>query len=161
MTPDPDGRDPLAWTTADSRVDYRCPGFDVREDAVVLPDGTRTAYHSVDEPPAVVVLPFTPDGDVVFIEEWRQPVERMNRGLPAGSVDPGDDDLRAAAARELAEETGYSAASFEPLTTVEPANGLANSVHHHFVARDCEPTSPTTTTPSRPPSAATSGTAGR
>jgi len=89
-----------------------------------------------------VVLPLTPDGDVVVIDEWRQAaVGRVNRGLPAGSVEPEDaDDLERAAARELAEETGYEADSFERLTTVEPTNGIADSVHHHFLATGCEPT---------------------
>jgi len=60
---------------------------------------------------------------------------------PRGSVEPEDaDDLERAAARELAEETGYEADSFERLTTVEPTNGIADSVHHHFLATGCEPT---------------------
>jgi ADP-ribose pyrophosphatase len=134
-----DGGDGLAWETTDSAVDYTCPGFDVRRDEVRLPDGTETEYHYVDEPAAVVVLPFTPDGEVVTIAEWRQAVGRVNRGLPAGSVEPADDDLAAAARRELREETGHEAGSVEQFLTVEPANGVANSVHHYFVARDCRP----------------------
>jgi ADP-ribose pyrophosphatase len=129
--------DSLAWETTDSEIDYTCPGFDVRRDDVCLPDGTETDYHYVDEPPAVVVLPFTTDGEVVVIEEWRQAVGRVNRGLPAGTVEPDDEDLAVAARRELTEETGYEAGAVEPLTTAEPINGLANSVHHVFVATDC------------------------
>src|SRR6056297_3474415 len=102
--------DDLAWETLDTDIDYRCPGFDVRRDEVRFPDGETDGYHYVDEPPAVVVLPLTPDGDVVVIDEWRQAVDRVNRGLPAGTVEPEDaDDLERAAARELAEETGYEA----------------------------------------------------
>jgi ADP-ribose pyrophosphatase len=129
--------DPLAWETTDSAVDYTCPGFDVRRDEVTLPDGTETDYHYVDEPPAVVVLPFTEADEVVVIEEWRQAVGRVNRGLPAGTVEPDDDDLAAAARRELTEETGYEAGDVSHLTTAEPANGIANSVHHLFVATGC------------------------
>ncbi|MFD1685436.1 NUDIX hydrolase [Halobellus litoreus] len=132
--------DELRWRTADSEIDYACPGFDVRRDDVVLPDGTETDFHYVDEPPAVVVLPFTPDGDVVVIEEWRQAVGRVNRGLPAGSAERADDGLAAVARRELTEETGYEAETVERLFATEPANGLLNSVHHYFVARGCEPT---------------------
>jgi len=130
----------LRWETTDSAVDYTCPGFDVRRDEVVLPDGTETDYHYVDEPAAVVVLPFTTDGDVVVIEEWRQAVGRLNRGLPAGSVEDADPDLAAAARRELREETGYEAGTVSHLFSAEPTNGVANSVHHHFVARGCTPT---------------------
>ncbi|ADE03759.1 NUDIX hydrolase [Haloferax volcanii] len=132
--------DDLAWETTDTRIDYSCPGFDIRMDDVRLPDETESDFHYVDEPAAVVVLPLTPDGDVVVIDEWRQAVGRTNRGLPAGGTEPDDDDDYAAAARrELAEETGHEAEAVEPLVTVEPANGIANSVHHYFVARGCEP----------------------
>jgi len=138
----------LSWETLATDIDYRCPGFGVRRDEVRFSDGETDGFHYVDEPPAVVVLPFTPDGDVVVIDEWRQAVGRVNRGLPAGTVEPedggdsdGDDaDLEGAAARELAEETGYEAESFERLTTIEPTNGMANAVHHHFLATGCEPT---------------------
>ncbi|WP_132057881.1 NUDIX hydrolase [Halorussus amylolyticus] len=132
--------DPLAWETFDTRVAYSCPGFDVRHDDVRLPDGTETDFDYLDESPSVVVLPFTPDGDVVVIEEWRQAVRRVNRSLPVGGMEPEDDDRAAAARRELREETGHEADSVEFLTSVEPANGIADSVLHFFVARGCTPT---------------------
>ncbi|MBB6647028.1 NUDIX hydrolase [Halobellus ruber] len=132
--------DDLAWRTTGSEVEYTCPGFAVRRDDVILPDGTETDFHSVEDPPAVVILPFTPDGDVVVIEEWRQAVGRVNRGLPAGTADADDADLDAVARRELAEETGHEADSLRYLCAVEPANGLLDSVHHYYVARGCEPT---------------------
>ena len=143
MDADDSADDELRWVTTDSAIDYTCPGFDVRRDEVTLPDGTETDYHYVDEPHAVVILPFTPDGDVVVIEEWRQAVDRVNRGLPAGSVEDADGDLAAAARRELREETGYEAETVTPLCAAEPTNGIANSVHHHFVARGCTPTAET------------------
>ena len=142
----------LAWETLDSDIDYACPGFDVRRDEVRFPDGETDGFHYVDEPPAVVVLPLTPDGDAVVIDEWRQAVGRVNRGIPAGTMEPEDggegvadggptdEAIERAAARELAEETGYEADSFERLTTVEPTNGMANAVHHHVLATGCEPT---------------------
>jgi ADP-ribose pyrophosphatase len=131
--------DPLEWETIDEEVAYNCPGFDVIHETVRLPDGTETDFDYASEPPAVVILPFTPEGEVVLIEEWRQAVKRVNRGLPAGSMEP-DEDRETAARRELEEETGYEAGSLGFLTSVEPANGLLDARHHYFVAFDCEPT---------------------
>ncbi len=131
--------DDLKWETTGTAIDYSCPGFDIRVDSVRFPDGTSGEYHYVDEPGTVVILPFTPDERVVVIDEWRQAVGHLNRGIPAGGVEPATDtDLEATAARELREETGYEADSLEYQTTVEPSNGMANSVHHYFVARGCE-----------------------
>lgn len=132
--------DPLAWETLDRQVAYSCPGFDIVNESVRLPDDTVTEFDYLSEPASVCVLPFTPDGDVVCIAEWRQAVDRVNRGLPVGTTEPDDADLEAAARRELAEETGHEADVLEPLVTVEPANGLADSVVHFFVARGCRPT---------------------
>jgi ADP-ribose pyrophosphatase len=64
----------------------------------------------------------------------------VSRGLPAGTTEDDDPDLETAARRELAEETGYEAGTMEPLLSAEPINGVANAVHHYFVATDCTPT---------------------
>ena len=130
----------LSWDTLGRRVSYTCPGFDVVTEDVRLPDGTETEFDYVTEVESVVVLPFTPAGDVVVIEEWRQAVDRCNLGLPAGTLEDDDEDLPTAAGRELREETGYEAESVSHLVSAEPANGFADSVLHYFVARDCEPT---------------------
>ena len=129
----------LAWETRDRDVAYSCPGFDVIHEDVVLPDGTETDFDYLHEEPAVVVLPFTPDGEVVVIEEWRQAVDRVNRGLPAGGSEEDDADLNATARRELTEETGYVADDLEFLGANEPANGIADTVHHYYVATGCTP----------------------
>ncbi len=132
--------DSLAWETTDSTVAYSCPGFDIVNETVQLPDGTETDFDYLTEPPSVCILPLTPDGDIVCIEEWRQAVSRVNRGLPVGGTESDDVDLEAAARRELREETGYEADTLESLVTVEPANGFADTVVHFFVARGCRPT---------------------
>ncbi|KDE58463.1 NUDIX hydrolase [Halostagnicola sp. A56] len=132
--------DSLSWETKDSAVAYSCPGFDIVNETVQLPDGTETEFDYLTEPPSVCILPLTPADEVVCIEEWRQAVSRVNYGLPAGGTEPGDDDLEAAARRELREETGYEADRVESLVSVEPANGFTDAVVNFFVAHGCRPT---------------------
>ena len=129
--------DDLAWDTLDTEIAYSCPGFDIRRDQVRFPDGVEGQFDYLVDEPAVVILPFTPSGEVVVIEEWRQAVDRVNRGLPAGGREAEDADIEATAYRELTEETGYVADRVEHLVTLEPANGITDAVHHYFVAHDC------------------------
>jgi ADP-ribose pyrophosphatase len=126
----------LSWETLSESVAYTCDGFDIINQSVQLPDGTETEFDYISETESVVVLPFRGDGEVVVIEEWRQAVDRVNRGLPAGSLEPGEHPSDGVN-RELREETGYEAETVRHLTTVEPANGFANSVFHYFVAEGC------------------------
>jgi len=126
----------LRWETLDEETVYSCAGFDVVSQSVRLPDGTEAPFDYISESESVVILPFRPDGEVVVIEEWRQAVERVNRGLPAGTLEPGEEPEEAVD-RELREETGYEAGPTTHLTSVEPSNGFADSVFHYFVAEDC------------------------
>jgi ADP-ribose pyrophosphatase len=134
----------LSWETLESTVAYTCDGFDIVNEQVRLPDGTTAEFDYLSETESVVILPFTgsgedTDNEVVVIEEWRQAVRRVNRGLPAGTMESGEEPATAVR-RELREETGYEAGEIEHLTTVEPANGYADSVFHYYAAYDCEPT---------------------
>lgn len=128
-----------AWTTIDETVTRSTPDFDVITQTVELPDGTTTEFTHLQEPPAVVILPFTPAGDVVLVNEWRHAVQRSNQGVPAGGID-SDETVQTAAHRELTEETGYEADTIERIQTIEPANGISNTVHHHVIAHECTPT---------------------
>lgn len=55
---------------------------------------------------AVGMVPILPDGSVLLIREFRYPLNSWCISFPAGLID-GDESLREAVARELAEETGY------------------------------------------------------
>lgn len=128
-----------SWETLESEVAYSCSGFDIVNEFVRLPEGTETDFDYLSESESVVILPFTANGGVVVVDEWRQAVKRHNRGLPAGTLEPGEQPAEAAH-RELLEETGYETPNVEQLTTVEPANGFSDAVFHYYVAKDCERT---------------------
>ena len=129
--------DDLRWETLDRRSVHSSPRFDIYKETVRFPDGHKDEFSYLSENEAVVVLPFTSEENVVVIDQWRHAVKRISRSLPVGSIEAYDDDPEAAARRELAEETGYEAGTLEHLTTVEPVNGISDSILHYFVAQDC------------------------
>ena len=92
----------------------------------------------IRHPGAVGILPLLDDGRVVLIRNRRPALggEALLE-LPAGTRE-GDAPIDCAA-RELEEETGYRAATLEPLTSFYPSPGITDERMDVFVARGLEP----------------------
>lgn len=82
----------------------------------------------------VNVIPLTDGGEVVLVRQFRAGVEAETLEIPGGIVDPGETP-RAAAERELLEETGFCAREVQPLGVVHPNPALFTNRCHTFVAR--------------------------
>ncbi|MBS7456642.1 NUDIX hydrolase [Coralloluteibacterium stylophorae] len=77
---------------------------------------------------AVVLLAVTPDDEVLFVEQYRVPIDGRTIELPAGLVGDihGDESLELAAERELEEETGWRPAHCEVLLVAPSTAGLSS-----------------------------------
>jgi len=88
---------------------------------------------------AVIVIAETSEGKVVFVEQFRTPIDARTIEMPAGLVGDdeaaGDDDLIATARRELIEETGYDGDSFEHILTGPTSAGMSNEMVAFVLAR--------------------------
>jgi ADP-ribose pyrophosphatase len=82
---------------------------------------------------AVVVVPVLDDGSVVLIRNERFAVGEELVEFPAGKLE-GEEDPAACAARELIEETGYTAAGVQPLGGFYSAPGAVTEYMHAFLA---------------------------
>jgi ADP-ribose pyrophosphatase len=117
----------------DDRVAY--PGFTrIVHRTLRLPDGREVQWDLLDVPPTVTVLPFTPDGSVVLVRQFRPGPNGLVLSPPGGFVEPGEEVLDAAA-RELREETGYVSGSIHRVASMRPNN--ATQPRHVAVAIDC------------------------
>jgi ADP-ribose pyrophosphatase len=98
-------------------------------------DGGEASYDINLRPSGVSVLALTGDDQVVLALQFRPGPERVLYDLPSGFVDPGEEPA-VAAARELAEETGYEGDMREVGRSTPDA--YSTEVRHIFVATDCE-----------------------
>ena len=107
----------------------------LRLDQVIMPGGREVKREVVENPGAVVILPLHDDGSVVMIDQYRHPLGRRIRELPAGLLDaPGEDPLTTAR-RELLEEVGYTARDWSLLVDLVPSPGFSDESQRVFLAR--------------------------
>ncbi|OQW56886.1 MAG: ADP-ribose pyrophosphatase [Nitrospira sp. ST-bin4] len=102
-------------------------------DTVTLPNGATIDLETIRHPGAAAVVPVKDDGTVVLIRQFRHAAGGFIYEIPAGKLQPGEDPLHCAS-RELEEEVGYRAASFELLTSIFTAPGFADEVIHVYKA---------------------------
>ena len=110
--------------------------FDVLEGTFRHADGQEAVRQWVEHPGAVGIVAH--DGEQVWLV--RQPREATGDfdllELPAGKLDePGETPLQCGQ-RELMEEIGKAAATWEPLMTYASSAGFTNEQCHLFLATD-------------------------
>jgi ADP-ribose diphosphatase len=86
----------------------------------------------------VMMVPLTPGGEVVFIEEYSPAYDKRVLYLPTGSIDSSESDERAAN-RELQEEVGYRTSQIELLGDLYPGIKYVQQRIRVFLVRDLAP----------------------
>lgn len=107
----------------------------VRIDRVVMPGGTIVDREVVEHDRAVAVVALDDDHRVVLIEQYRHPLRRRLWELPAGLMDVEAEPAVQTAARELAEETGFAASSWQLLADIAASPGFTDEAVRIFLAR--------------------------
>jgi len=99
--------------------------FSVDLDDVQLPSGRITDRIRVIHPDASAIVPFTEEGKIILVKQFRYSIQEETLEIPAGKIDEGE-TAEECALRELTEETGYTASKLEFLVTYVPAIGYSS-----------------------------------
>ena len=103
-----------------------------------LEDGTVVDREIVVNKGAVVIVPVTGNKQVRLLKQYRAAAEKWIIELPAGGLESGEDpDL--AAPRELLEETGDRAGTWQKLHGFYSAPGILTEFLHLYLATDLTP----------------------
>jgi ADP-ribose diphosphatase len=120
---------------------YRGPVFWVTTDEVLEPTGVRVRRDVVRHSGSVVVLAIdeSSGGPRILLEkQYRHAAGRFLYELPAGRVDEGENELKAAK-RELLEETGYSARKWKRILRFWASPGFVAETMSVYLARELRP----------------------
>ena len=121
-----------------SQIVYEGKVFGIRRDEVIEPSGVRTMREMITHPGSVVVLPVLPDGRVLLIQQYRYAARQFLWELVAGRIDPGETPVEGAA-RELKEETGYSAKKLKVFLEFFPTPGFLEEKMYLLLAKGLTP----------------------
>jgi len=149
--PDP-VEDRLAERVVDSAVVHRGRYLEVRVETTERADGSHHRRDVVRHPGAVGIVALDDAGRLLLVRQWRQPAGRSLLEIPAGTLDRDPatgtvEDPELASRRELEEETGYRAASWEKLGTFWTAPGFASELMHLYLATQLVAAGPGRLTP--------------
>jgi len=112
-------------------------------DIITLPSGKSIDFHAIEATMLVAgIIPVGADGRILLTMQYRYMVDAFGWEIPAGNIPPGE-DLGEGARRELIEETGHDAPTFEPLYNFHPLIGRSSHHFHLFVAKNAHKISDT------------------
>lgn len=102
-------------------------------DEAELPNGETGTREWIKHPGACAVVPVFENGDVMLIRQFRYPMAQIFWEVPAGKIDPGEDQ-DSTAFRELEEEAGLRAEKYEYVGHFYPGIGYSDELIHIYLA---------------------------
>lgn len=132
-----------AWKDLSVETVFNVPFVSIfRTHSVREGDGKMAHFYRLHFPDWANIFAITPENEVVFVRQFRQGVMQFTLELPGGVMEPGEDPMEGAA-RELREETGYTADEWIRLDPVYPNPAIQDNRCTTFIAKNARRTQPT------------------
>src|SRR5690606_19015219 len=117
-----------------SNILFKGKVFDLKVDEISYNEtGNKAVREVAVHPGGAVVIPVKDDGKIILVKQFRYPVQNWLIEFPAGKLDANEDPL-VCATRELEEETGFKADTFEKLGHILTAPGYSTEILHIYKA---------------------------
>ncbi len=127
-------RTPRPWKTISSRQVASLGKVELHEDHLVSKTGFRMNHPRLVLHDFSVIVPVLGRDRLVFVWNYRPPINGWELELPAGLVNDGENS-QACARRELTEETGYSASTWKKLGWLHSTPGISAQRAHVYLAK--------------------------
>ncbi len=140
LTPLPCPEHPDPYTVLDRRFVYDSPWIRLREDRFQHRKGAVGRYAVCGfQRTACGVLALDDQDRVVLVGQWRYPLEAYSWEIPEGGGEACESPFEAMR-RELAEEAGLTARTWEPLCFFHPSNSSTEEEAFLFLATGLDAT---------------------
>ena len=123
-----------AFETTSSETLHTGKIFALRLDRVRMPGGNVVTREVVEHYGAVAIVAMDDDGRIPLVYQYRHPFGRRLWELPAGLLDVAGEAPHVAAARELHEEVGLRAETWQVLVDLDSAPGFSDESVRVFLA---------------------------
>lgn len=110
--------------------------IDYYQDTIKIPNGNIAKWDYIRHKGAAAVVAVKEDGKLLMVRQYRNALNRETLEIPAGGLNDADEPTDLAAARELEEETGYSAGKLELLLSLRTTVAFCDEKIDVYVATD-------------------------
>lgn len=123
------------FKTLKKKIVYENKWIRLHEDEVEFSDGSKGVYAFTERVDAgAMILSITNGRKILFLREWRYPIQNWTYCFPFGGREEGETFLEAAQ-RELQEETGFVASDWTDLGILHIDPGQNSQTTPIFLAR--------------------------
>ncbi|GAE91293.1 ADP-ribose pyrophosphatase [Gracilibacillus boraciitolerans JCM 21714] len=111
--------------------------IDVQVDDVMLPNGKTSKREIVKHPGAVAIIPVSKNNKIIFVKQYRKPLEKVLVEIPAGKLEEGESP-EITALRELEEETGFTTKNMNYVSSFYTSPGFADEIIYLYETNSLE-----------------------
>lgn len=124
------------WKTESTKAVYSNPWINVTESAVINPKGGNGIYGVVSfKNKAIGIIPVDKEGFTYLVGQYRYTLNEYSWEIPEGGG-PFEEDPILAAKRELKEETGFEAATWQKIGRIHTSNSVTDEEGFLYLATE-------------------------